>query len=686
MGALEAVSIADGAEAKLVAPEALGADVWRAERTAASPGSGSFMRMSVKSPTTSHPLQGDGDVPASSLPLGRAASPHSVGRAASPLSVGRAASPLSVGRAASPLSVGSSRRILAEIADPVDEHEERQRQLFRAAEQRRLHREDIARSSLSSEDIAVLRSGLSNAHECAAPSELPVLNGAFPEGLRGDLYLLGPGRFDVRYNVQRELEQATRVFTYGHILDVPPLLTKISFDPQRRAIVHRARLIARQAAGRVQTEHGITTKVPGALYMSDTNQTVLGRILPRGTHHPSAEGECCGQAVHLGVPVQGSTETVVCTNHVCALQRIDPGDLHPRATVELRDISRAFKGALSCPHMQHDPGTGEHFAVLQDVGFRSTTYTVVSLSAAQPDGHVVARFTEQAAVLHSFAITRDYVIVPVYPYSAPIGGMAYRWGDSLLEALSFDRSRPALFYVISREYRRVQCVYKCPAFFALHQVGAAQDPAADAVSLDMVAYSDDAVLRRLQVDALRRPGAPRIPAGELRRFQLAGITAESARYAGPGAGVARLPLARSLALRIEPVELVQISPAAAMRPYAFAYGLAHIEALQAQSPGQPAGGAMYNCIVKLDVGDPAAPPLTWSRTHCYPSEPVFVPRPDDGHGSRREDDGFVLSVFFDSMRITSCLLVLDARTFKEVMIAQLPAAVPISFGHSKFWP
>ncbi|KAJ2343921.1 hypothetical protein GGH91_003044, partial [Coemansia sp. RSA 2671] len=58
--------------------------------------------------------------------------------------------------------------------------------------------------------------------------------------------------------------------------------------------------------------------------------------------------------------------------------------------------------------------------------------------------------------------------------------------------------------------------------------------------------------------------------------------------------------------------------------------------------------------------------------------PVFVPRSDV------EDDGYILSVFFDSMRIASCLVVLDASTFKELMIAQLPSPVPLSFGHAKF--
>ncbi|KAJ2615289.1 hypothetical protein H4S08_001316 [Coemansia sp. RSA 1365] len=656
-----------------------------------SPNANGISRTSSKQPALSHPLQG-GLSPAEAASaillkdtdgsrIYGSRTVHGSGE-----SEGTAFSP-PMRNSGSPRSTGSHRGAHVEItemvsdgdSDAVEDREERQRRLFRAAERRRIQRDQIQQNNVSSEDIEIMRSGLSNAREFIGTSELHILNGTFPDGLRGSLYLLGPGRFDIKYNVQRELEQATRMFTFDHIMDALPLLTKISFDPNAKSIVHRSRLIAKQAANRVQMEHGVTTKVPGALYLSDTNQTALSRFIPKSTHHVSPEGECCSQDIQLFVPLQGSNQTIVCTNHVGALQNIDPIDLHPRATVDLKNINSAFKGALSCPHMQYDSNTREHFTVLQDVGFRSTTYTVIAISEAQPEGYVVASFTAQASVLHSFAITQDYVIVPVYPYNVPMGGMAYRWGDSLLETLTFNHSQPVFFYVISREYRRVQCVYRAPAFFALHQINAVQEMATDSVSIDMVTYSDDTILRRLRVSYLRKPGAGfSIPAGVVRRFQLNGITMEATRYVGSRGNLSIIAPAHPLVLRNEPIELARINPIVAAQPYTYIYGLSHTERLRMQPNQQQSGATIYNCIVKLNINDTSVPPQIWSRTHCYPSEPVFVPRSD------KEDDGFVLSVFFDSMRITSCLLVLDAKSFKEVMIAQLPAAIPISFGHGKF--
>ncbi|KAI8322646.1 hypothetical protein GQ54DRAFT_259648 [Martensiomyces pterosporus] len=401
-------------------------------------------------------------------------------------------------------------------------------------------------------------------------------------------------------------------------------------------------------------------------------------FIPKSSHYSTPEGECCNQDVQLFLPLQGSTQTIVCTNHVGALQNIDPEDLCPRATVELKDINSEFKGTLSCPHMQYDPSTREYFTVTQDVGFRTTAYSVVAISEAQPQGYVVARFTAQASILHSFAITQDYIIVPVYPYSVPIGGVNYRWSDSLLDTLSFAHGQPVQLYVISREYRRVQCIYQAPAFFALHQINAVQEGATDSVSIDLVAYEDDTILRRLHVKELRNPSVGFfLPLGQARRYQLNGITMEASKFVESKGRMAVFPSAHMLILRPEPVELAQVSPINAAKPYTYLYGLSHAERLQGLAAHMNTN-TMYNCIVKLDTNDPMAPPLVWARKGCYPSEPVFVPRSD------KEDDGYLVSVFFDSTLIISCLLVLDAQTFEEVTIAELPSAVPHSFGHARF--
>ncbi|MED6240919.1 hypothetical protein ATANTOWER_031838 [Ataeniobius toweri] len=55
--------------------------------------------------------------------------------------------------------------------------------------------------------------------------------------------------------------------------------------------------------------------------------------------------------------------------------------------------------------------------------------------------------------------------------------------------------------------------------------------------------------------------------------------------------------------------------------------------------------------------------IFWEEENCWPSEPVFVPRPN----GESEDDGVVLSSVINSNPGQSgFLVILDGRTFKEV--------------------
>ncbi|KAJ1931910.1 hypothetical protein FBU59_006551, partial [Linderina macrospora] len=324
----------------------------------------SASRTSSKVPTASHPLQDDGPSPAdiAAAILNKSAASHTYASrsthyssetertafsspprnsASPPLPPRKSLSPpLPPRKSLSPRlppRAGPSSSKQTEITeaddsdDEADRREEQQRRLFKIAEQRRKERERMQHDKLSSGEIEMLRSGLANAHEQPRPITLRILNGSFPDGLRGSLYTLGPGRFDIKYNVQRELEQATQTFTFGNLMDALPLLGKFSFDDAEEKITYRSRLIAKQLAGRIQMEHGVSTRSPGALYQTDTNQTFLNMFIPKGSHYNTSEGECCNQDIQLFMPLQGSTQNIVTVNHMGAVQNLDPEDLRPRS-------------------------------------------------------------------------------------------------------------------------------------------------------------------------------------------------------------------------------------------------------------------------------------------------------------------------------------------------------------------
>lgn len=70
---------------------------------------------------------------------------------------------------------------------------------------------------------------------------------------------------------------------------------------------------------------------------------------------------------------------------------------------------------------------------------------------------------------------------------------------------------------------------------------------------------------------------------------------------------------------------------------------------------------------------------SWGEDKCYPSEPVFVPRPD----AESEDDGVVLSAVIGLQGKSSFLLVLNGEDFEELARAYVPVRLIASI-HGEF--
>ncbi|XP_035671225.1 beta,beta-carotene 15,15'-dioxygenase-like [Branchiostoma floridae] len=71
----------------------------------------------------------------------------------------------------------------------------------------------------------------------------------------------------------------------------------------------------------------------------------------------------------------------------------------------------------------------------------------------------------------------------------------------------------------------------------------------------------------------------------------------------------------------------------------------------------------------------------WSRPNHYAGEPIFVADPN----GTEEHDGVILSSVLDGDRGLNYLLILDARTMKEINTAYMPTWIPFGF-HGQFFP
>ena len=107
------------------------------------------------------------------------------------------------------------------------------------------------------------------------------------------------------------------------------------------------------------------------------------------------------------------------------------------------------------------------------------------------------------------------------------------------------------------------------------------------------------------------------------------------------------------------------------RPYRYLYiGAGHA----------PQGNAPLQAILKLDLTTNER--QLWSAApKGYVSEPVFVPRPQ----ATREDDGWLLTVVYNSRTHCSDIVILDSRDLNKGAIAQLHLKHHIPYGlHGSF--
>jgi len=105
------------------------------------------------------------------------------------------------------------------------------------------------------------------------------------------------------------------------------------------------------------------------------------------------------------------------------------------------------------------------------------------------------------------------------------------------------------------------------------------------------------------------------------------------------------------------------------RPYRFVYGCWM----------STSGAPYYNALIKVDVQ--SGERHSWAVEGHYPREPIFVPRPNGD----AEDDGVVITDVLDTVKKESYLLILDAKTMRQVGRAgPTPHAIPHGF-HGRYF-
>ncbi|MFP5269503.1 carotenoid oxygenase family protein [Coleofasciculus sp.] len=450
------------------------------------------------------------------------------------------------------------------------------------------------------------------------------IEGEIPPALNGTLFRNGPGLLDIHGQPLR------------HPFDGDGMICAIAFNQGRVHFRNRF----------VRTE--------GFL-----KEQEAGKMLYRGVFGTQKPGGWLANAFDIDIKNIANTNVIYWGGKLLALweaaepYRLDPKTLDTLGKDTLDGI--LAEGEAFGAHPWIDPSCNQdggapclvNFAIKP--GF-STKITIYELDEAgtlkRGQCHTVPGF----AFIHDFAITPNYCIFfqnPVtynpFPFLLGLKGAG--------QCVDFQPNAPTRILVIPRHGNKQMQVLESEAGFIFHHGNAFEQ--GEQICVDSICYES-----LTQVDSeidYRDVDFDAIAPGQLFRFtlNLADATVQRQRL-----------LERSC-------EFPCVHPDHVGRPYRYVYmGVAH----------NPTGNAPLQAIAKFDVT--TGEEQIWSAApHGFVSEPIFVPHPE----AKREDEGWVLTLVYDSSHHRSDVVILDSRDLSVGAIARLHLKHHIPYGLHGSW-
>jgi all-trans-8'-apo-beta-carotenal 15,15'-oxygenase len=400
-------------------------------------------------------------------------------------------------------------------------------------------------------------------------------------------------------------------------------------------------------------------------------EQAAGRILYRGVFGTQRSGGWLANIFDTKIKNIANTNVLYWGKKLLALwEAAEPHRLDPR-TLETLGLEH-FEGQLNpgdpfSAHPRLDPASqfdqGEprlvNFAIKSGLSFTIAIYEL------NPEGQIVRHHDHPVpgfAFIHDFAITPNYCIFFQNPVS--FNPLPFFAGvRSAVDCIKFRPNQPTKIILIPRdsEKRPKPIVLETPSGFIFHHANAFGNKRE--IIVDSICYETlpsvepGADYRETDFDAL----SP----GQLWRFHI---------------NLERQTVDRQL---LEPrcCEFPSIHPAKVGRQHRYIY-MAAADA--------PVGNAPLQAITKIDL-ETGKSDIRSFAPEGYVSEPVFIPRGaasevglyTELHGD--EDDGWLMTMVFDSERDRSSVVILDAKDLNVIARLHLKHHVPYGL-HGSFTP
>ncbi|XP_076014027.1 beta,beta-carotene 15,15'-dioxygenase [Genypterus blacodes] len=479
------------------------------------------------------------------------------------------------------------------------------------------------------------------------------LKGSLPSWLQGTLLRNGPGLFTLGDT------------TYNHWFDGMALMHSFAFKDGE--VTHRSRFLRSDTYNSNMAANRIVVSEMGTMAYPDPSKNFVFKAITFLNHTvPDFTDNGASNFIKYGNDFFATSET----NYI---RKIDPVTLETQDKVDYLKYL-PVNLASSHPHYDSEGNTFNMGTCIAEKG--KTKYMLFKVPAAsETDKEKKAVALKKVEVVctipcrslltpsyyHSFGMTENYFIFIEQPFKLDILKMAtaYMRGVNWASCLKFVPEENTLIHLIDRRTgKHVETKYYSGAMVVYHHVNAFEDEGH--VVFDVIAYDDCSLYDMFYLNKLKQGTSDEGYSNpKYRRFVL---PVHSDKGSEVGENLVKLKYTTARAVKekdsklmcqaeilYEGFELPRINYAVNGKKHKFVYGNC-VES-----------SALATRIGKFDTETKEM--VCWSEDNCWPSEAVFVPRPN----GEAEDDGVVLISVINSNPGQSCfILVLDGTTFKEV--------------------
>ncbi len=475
--------------------------------------------------------------------------------------------------------------------------------------------------------------GFSSLDKEVVIDELPI-KGVVPSWLSGTLVRNGPAKFEVG---EKKM---------NHWFDGFAMLHKFSF---KNGKVSYANKFLESKAYKYTKEHG---KINYSEFATDPCRSIFKRFTQ--VFFPKITDNTNVNISRIADEFVAFTETPLPIKF----------DLKTLKSLGVFNYDDKLKGMLTTAHPHYDFEKKEGINYITNFSAK-ITYNVYSLpdstksqlNATVKRNLISSVSVREAAYMHSFGMTKNYIILAEFPLF--MNPFKLLFGEVFVKSLKW-KDKGTNFIIIDRKTGKVKGQHRTESFFAFHHINAFEQD--DQIVIDIAAYKDSSIIDYLYLDVLR---------GEINKNLI--IDNEFRRYTILLADTDSLVSYKLIGNNS--IELPRINYALKnTKDYQFVYGISL----------NKDNGIFFNQLIKINVKEnkegTSLMPQIWEEDDCYPGEPVFIKSPE----AKNEDDGIILSVVLNSKKQNSFLLILDAISFQEIARAEVPHHIPFGF-HGQFY-